>query len=409
MRKVLKIFILIFIVGAILNAPNFIYGQENGDENENSEVKDLNKQIQEKKEEAKKIKERQEKYAQSLKQARAEKISLTNQLAILDNHLAKSELDIEKINTDISIVDLEIKKIEAEIKNIKEETIREKEHLSSIIRLLYKEDQADTLEIILLNNNFSEFLNQVKYIEDINGAIGESIDVLNKNKEESEKKLKAMDEKNKELVKLKEELEGKKVALEDEKESKVFILDQTRFSEKEYQRLIQAARAEQEQAAADISGLEKTVREKISQISDKKLEFNDAGFIWPVSKNTVTALFHDPDYPFRYIFEHPAIDIKAGQGTAIKAAASGYVARAKNAGKGYSYIMLIHGDGMATVYGHVSQIYVQEEEYVIQGQTIGLSGGLPGTSGAGRLTTGPHLHFEIRSNGIPVNPLEYLP
>ena len=439
MRKIVKIFALIFIVSIAFNAHNFtpplwknvqssafvmngyltlaagldttpgkgagfIYSQDSNDE-----VKDLNRQIQLKKEEAKKIKARQEKYAQTLKEKQREKISLIGQLAILDNHLAKSELDIEKVQTDISITDLEIKKIDAEIKEINEQTVEEKDHLASILRLLYKQDQASALEIILLNDNLSEFLNQIKYIEDINGAIGKSLDILKANKEQSEKKLASLDEKNKELNGLKNELEDKKIALEDEQESKGFILEQTRSSEKEYQRLLQLARQEQEQAAADISGLEKTVRDKISRISERKLEFNDAGLTWPVPKNIITAYFHDPDYPFRFIFEHPAIDIKAGQGTQVKAAASGYVARAKDAGKGYSYIMLIHGDGLATVYGHVSKIYVEEEEYVVQGQTIGLSGGLPGTSGAGRLTTGPHLHFEVRLNGIPVNPSEYLP
>lgn len=400
----IKIFALIFIVSVAFSAHNFIYSQDSNDE-----VKDLNRQIQLKKEEANKIKAKQEKYAQTLKQKQTEKISLINQLAILDNHLAKSELDIEKVQTDISITDLEIKKIDAEIKEINKQTAEEKDHLASVLRLLYKQDQASTLEIILLNDNLSEFLNQIKYVEDINGAIGDSLDILKANKAQSEKKLASLDEKNKELNDLKKELENKKTALEDEEESKGFILEQTRSSEKEYQRLLQLARQEQEQAAADISGLEKTVREKISKISEKKLEFNDAGLIWPVSKNIITSYFHDPEYPFRFIFEHPAVDIKAGQGTQIKAAASGYVARAKDAGKGYSYIMIIHGDGLATVYGHVSKIYVAEEEYVVQGQTIGLSGGLPGTSGAGRLTTGPHLHFEVRLNGIPVNPLEYLP
>ena len=114
-------------------------------------------------------------------------------------------------------------------------------------------------------------------------------------------------------------------------------------------------------------------------------------------------------YILYYIFKNPAFDIRPSQGSTLTAAASGYVAIAKNAGKGYSYIMIVHGNGLATVYGHVSKIYVQTDEYVVQGQTIGLTGGMPGTSGAGSLTTGPHLHFEVRLNGVPVDPLDYLP
>jgi murein DD-endopeptidase MepM/ murein hydrolase activator NlpD len=70
--------------------------------------------------------------------------------------------------------------------------------------------------------------------------------------------------------------------------------------------------------------------------------------------------------------------------------------------------MLIHGDNISTVYGHISKPLVSEDDYVVQGQAIALSGGMPGTVGSG-LTTGPHLHFEVRQDGVPVDPLEYLP
>ena len=76
---------------------------------------------------------------------------------------------------------------------------------------------------------------------------------------------------------------------------------------------------------------------------------NTDGLIWPVPSHYITAYFHDPAYPFRYIFEHPAIDIRASQGTNIKAAASGYVARVRwDTSSRYGYVMLIHDNGLST-------------------------------------------------------------
>jgi murein DD-endopeptidase MepM/ murein hydrolase activator NlpD len=224
-----------------------------------------------------------------------------------------------------------------------------------------------------------------------------------------EKQKADMDGKKEELANLKNDLEQNRVAYEQEKLNKNSLLEETNNSERQYQNLL--AQAEQQELAAqnDIASLEKTIKAKLESLNKDKIELNANGLIWPVSKNVITTYFHDPDYPFRYLFEHPAVDIRAAQGTAIKAPADGYVARVKFAGKAYAYIMIIHGDGISTVYGHVSKPLVSEDDYVVQGQTIALSGGMPGTNGAGPLTTGPHLHFEVRQDGVPVDPLEYLP
>lgn len=410
MKKVIKLVIAVFILGFIVNAPVFVFGSEDIDDAAvNAEVKEINAEIKNRRDQMKEIEDKQEAYKQAIKQKQAEKASLNNQMAILENRIAKAELDIESAAVDIDRTNLEIKKVNLEIEDKDKKIVQEKEHIEAVLRLMNKEDGKTALEIILLNDSLTDFINQIKYLEDINKEIGSSIDKLKKYKEELEEENAILAGKKQDLEKLKKELDEKKQALVSEQENKSFVLDQTRSSEKEYQRLLTLAKQEQDQAAAEIVSMEKTVREKIAKMQDKKLEFNDGGLIWPVPKNIITSYFHDPDYPFRYIFEHPAVDIRAGQGTALRAAASGYVARAKDAGKGYSYIMIIHGDGLATVYGHVSAIYVKEDEYVVQGQAIGKSGGLPGTPGAGRLTTGSHLHFEVRLNGIPVNPLEYLP
>ncbi|MBU1778617.1 peptidoglycan DD-metalloendopeptidase family protein [Patescibacteria group bacterium] len=396
-----------FIILLLILMPIFSYAQ-NADPI-NTEIKELNKKIEKSKNKIKDIQAKQQQYSQNISQKQKEKASLNNQLSILDNRLAKTKLDIETVETEINQTNLEIKKVNIEIDDQNEKIQEEKEHISNILKFLYKQNQGSTLEILLLNDSLTDFINQVKYLEDLNGEVVNSLDVLKKYKKELENNKSDLDVKNKEIKNLKQELEEKIVSLDEEQNNKLFILEEVKGSEREYQRLLSRAKQEQEEASAEILNSERAVRAKIAQLSKDELKFNDKGLIWPVPKNVITAYFHDPDYPFRYIFEHPAIDIRAGQGTNLKVAASGYVARTKDAGKGYSYIMIIHGNDLSTVYGHVSKIFVKENEYVVQGQSIGQTGGMPGTSGAGRLTTGPHLHFEVRLNGIPVNPLEYLP
>lgn len=410
-KKIIIIIILfLFLVIAPFKMTKIVLGQGTSLEDVlNQEVEDLNNGIQDKKSQIKNIEDQQKAYEVEIQKKQTEKASLNNQLAILDNRLAKAELDIELVKTEIERVKLEMQKTDLSIESKNQEIANELDQIASILRLIYKRDNVPLLEIILLNNSLADFLSETKYLEDINQNVGESLDNLKKLKRQLEKEKEKLNGQNQDLSKLKADLETKKQQLGSDKDNKIYILAQVSTSEKTYQRLLAQAKKEQEQAAAEIASLEKLVRAKLAQLQGDNLKFNDNGLIWPISKNIITAYFHDPDYPFRYIFEHPAIDIRAAQGTPIRAAATGYVARAKDAGKGYSYIMLIHGDGISTVYGHVSQISTKEDDYVAQGQIIGLTGGLPGTPGAGKLTTGPHLHFEVRQNGIPVDPLSFLP
>ncbi len=406
MDKKIKFIIFILFLPLFFYGRGFALGQAGS---VNGEINDLNQKIQDSKDKIKKIQDQQAAYAKAIQDKQNEGADLENQLSILDNRLAKAELDISSTQIEMERTNLEIDKTDLEISDTNDQIEKQKEQIAAALRLIYKQDDVSTLEILLLNNSLTEFLNQAKYLEDVNKSLEDSLAGLKVNMDDLEKEKQALTDKQKELAGLKQDFEDKKTAYESDKESKNILLEETHDSERQYQDLLARAKREQRAAEADISNMERLVRSKMSQATERKLDQNENGLIWPVPKNTITAYFHDPNYPFRYVFEHPAIDIRARQGTPIKAAASGYVARAKDGGMGYSYIMLVHGDGLSTVYGHVSKILVKEDDYVVQGQIIGLSGGLPGTPGAGPLTTGSHLHFEVRSNGIPVNPLDYLP
>lgn len=410
MRPFRKTSWLILPTAAVLFAVGFFFVQGQEDNATiDREVNKINQEIKARRQKAEEIQKKQEEYAKALTEKQNEKATLVDQLGVLDNRIAATMLEIERLQVEIDETTLEMKKTTIEITNKEEEIRREKDHVGTVLKLLYKRDRANALEVLLLNDSFSEFMNQVKYLEDVNQELSDSLEELKKLHDDLQSKKAALEEKSKKLSSLKKGLDDKRISLESEKEDKRFLVDQTEQSEQQFQKLIAQAKQEQSAAAAEVVQLEQLMREKLSKKQQQKLEQNPSGMIWPVPKNTVTTYFHDPDYPFRYIFEHPAIDVRAKQGTTIRAAASGYIARAKDAGMGYSYIMIVHGNNLATVYGHVSKIMVEEDQYVVQGQPIGLSGGMPGTPGAGKLTTGPHLHFEVRLNGIPVNPLEYLP
>lgn len=417
MQKKIKTISLIGLVLTCLSSSAFYASGQNNDYSYDPEtlsvkreVNQINNDIQDKKNEIKRLQQKQEAYSQAIQEKQQEKASLNNELAILDNRVAKSELDLELAETEIERVKLEVQKTDQEIADKNDQIEKEKSKISDILRVVNKKDNASTLEILLLNNSFSEFMNQVKYLEDMNSGIKQSLDNLKELKRLLDKSKEELDKKNQNLAKLKQDLQTKKDALESEKDSKLTIVSQLSSSEVAYQHLLDQSKKEQQNASADIATMEKRAREKLASLSKNKLVLNDNGLIWPVVKSTITAYFHDPDYPFRSVFEHPAVDIRAAQGSTLRAAASGYVARVKDGGaRGYSYIMLVHANGLSTVYGHVSEADVKEDDYVVQGQVIGKTGGLPGTHGAGPLTTGSHLHFEVRLNGIPVDPLNYLP
>ncbi|MCK5416759.1 peptidoglycan DD-metalloendopeptidase family protein [Candidatus Parcubacteria bacterium] len=410
MKKILKffsLFIVLILISFAIFSDNFVFGQ--GDSVRiNKEVKKINGEIEDRKNAVKRMQRKQQEYSDIIEQKQSEKMDLNSQIAILNNKMAKTELNIEMAEIEIDKTELEIKRTDIKIKDKKKDITREKNHLTNVLKLMNEKDKVTSLEILLMNNSLADFLSQAKYLENVNDSMKKSIDDLNKLKRNLEEEKEKLNEQNKKLDEKRSTLKEKKKQLAIEKENQEYILEQINKSEAEFQRLIINAKKEQENAASEIVNMEKMVREKLAKLENDKLEFNDNGLIWPVPKNVVTTYFHDPDYPFRHIFEHPGIDVRAGQGTPLRAAASGYVARTKDNGMGYSYIMIIHGDGLSTVYGHISKIQIKQDEYVVQGQKIGLTGGMPGTPGAGRLTTGPHLHFETRLNGIPTNPLKYL-
>ncbi|MDD5026671.1 MAG: M23 family metallopeptidase [Candidatus Peribacteraceae bacterium] len=155
--------------------------------------------------------------------------------------------------------------------------------------------------------------------------------------------------------------------------------------------------------------IEKGLREaRPGQYADGIVPFAQT-FAWPAF-GPITAGYLDEGYKRVFGIPHLGMDIGIGQGSPVVSAADGVVFLARDGGgTGYSYVLVGHRGGYATLYGHLSHFSVSTGEDVRTGQLIGLSGGQPGSHGAGPTTTGPHLHFEVIKNGANIDPQGALP
>ncbi len=406
--------IFFLILGVFILCAGFSIAQDeqpNTDlmlEQNNPELEAINQKIEANKISIENLKKAAAEYAQKIEEYKGQSADLKDQLGLLDNQILKVELDAKTLQMQVDKTKLEIQAMEYQISSEQNEIESQKTSLVEFIRQIAQNDQKSYLEILILNNSFSEFFNQINYLESVQADIQKAVDRLQDLKLSLEVRKADKERQMLDLESLKIQLSEKQSKLKDDQLSKEMVLMETKTSQIQFQKMLADSRQKQSQIDDDIKNLQIQLKDKIQKLKNSGTTASNT-LDWPVEGHYITAYFHDPEYPFRYVYEHPAIDIRAKQGSQISAPADGYVARAKDAGLGYSYIILIHDNDLSTVYGHVSAIYVREDSYVKKGDVIGLTGGMPGTKGAGSMTIGPHLHFEVRLNGLPVNPLEYLP
>ena len=356
-----------------------------------------------------------------------EKANTLEKKLILDqkNQLAQEELDV--IQEQIGIIDGKLAAIQQDLEAARENEQVQKERWLARVRAMEETSQADYLQVLFDSTSFSDLLTRVdlvgnvmEYDEDLEQqyiAARENVEALEGQAEtmyaENEARRAELEQKAAQLQAdidaacgLISQIEENSadyesvLAMEAESEAKVasLIMDKEKElkeakAKEEAARLAALAAQQAAQAAAsggyDTSGLVAT---------------GAAWMIWPSYTKLLTSKF-GPRYLslYGYTRPHNGVDVGASYGTAIWAAAGGTVIRAANVGDGYgNCVMINHGNGYTTLYGHMSRIAVVNGQTVSQGQVIGYVGST-GNS------TGPHLHFEIRASATaqPINPMAF--
>jgi murein DD-endopeptidase MepM/ murein hydrolase activator NlpD len=274
------------------------------------------------------------------------------------------------------------------------------ERLNARLIAIYESDQPTTLDVLMSSSSLSDFLERVDYVRDI----GSQDAVITTQVHGAKDRWHAVREKTK-VTKKKVETVTRTIAVrttEVRAEKQRLLISEKGLAAVRGHKKTKLASVQESKAEYlhEVAGLQAASRQVTAQIQSSGSSSYDSspsssGLIWPVSGPVVSG------FGMRWGRMHEGIDIAVGYGTPIHAAASGTVIFSGWMSGYGNFVIIDHGGGMATAYGHQSSIAVGGGQSVSQGQVIGYVG----CTGH---CFGPHLHFEVRINGSAVDPLGYL-
>ena len=207
---------------------------------------------------------------------------------------------------------------------------------------------------------------------------------------------------------IREELEQVRLELDAQKAAREEIKEELDVRRAHWDSVLATAVEEQQEITDFIAAEEERIARELeearrrAELEARLGQITEAGWGLP-SPGAITSWFGPRLHPILgYVRMHNGVDFNCWTGDPIRAATDGIVITAEYYG-GYGYTIIIqHANSISTLYAHLSGFNSQVNDYVVAGEQIGVCG----TTG---LSTGPHLHFEVRQSGVPVNPVPYLP
>lgn len=330
-----------------------------------------------------------------ISQLESNQASAQEQVDAVTELIENLESQIYTVNQKISVQEAEIAGLEAEISRKEAEISEAYDTFKSRVRSMYiAGDITGGLELLLTTDGFEDMLSTMTYIQIMAEHDDRIVNALTEDKEGFQNQKAKVEQKKAEIEEEKLKLSAKKEELDEQKAAADSLLSQ-----------IAADKAELQQEQVKIDKEMKKAREQLDAIIAAKAaqstdEYVGGTWLWPApGYRRITSKFGWRSWSQSY---HKGIDVGAPMGARIVASNGGKVVTSSYDSGGYgNYVIIDHGGGYMTVYGHMKSKSVSVGQKVSRGQTIGLCGS------TGR-STGPHLHFEIRVNGSAQNPMNYL-
>ncbi len=352
------------------------------------ELDDLRKQQEEA---AELIKKHQQEIAGKDKEIK----SLTEQMTGLDRTIEAVEKDLAVLEEELLAAAERVEQVLAELTDARTRLESRTDVFRKRVVEIYQRGDVNYLEVLMDSASMTDFLVRMELLQKIAEHDLKLLDQIEQEKAIIEAKKAQLEEERDKIETAKANAELKKERLAEQQ------LEKSRLSEalKTEKSLIEKALAEEEEAS-------KKLGEKIREIQARMAsdrQFSGDKMLWPTPGYTRITDDYGPRWHpvLKKNSNHTGIDIGAPMGAKIVAADYGQVTFVGYFGAYGNAVMIEHGSGITTLYGHMSAFSVKEGMEVLRGEQIG-------KVGSTGISTGPHLHFEVRKNGDPVNPWNYL-
>lgn len=411
--------ILLLTTGYLLLATNPVYAQ-----NDDERISQLRQQIEQLEKEA-------EQYRGNITSEQAKSKSLQGEISILNNQIKKIQTQISITSKNIDKTGVEIEGLETNIFDTQQKINYKKDTIGRLVLSLYKQDRESLVEILLKNQNLSNFLRQTQHNADINTSLFNLITNLKEERDILEKNKIEMEGKKQELEILNQKQKQQNSSLNQSKMSKGTLLTQTKGQEAQYQKMLAEIERKQTLFFTELKELETKIIQGglyILHVTAENLPKRGTKlFTMPEDGYRITQGYGCTSYarcnrrkaPYGGA-PHNGIDLASGYGSSIKAIGDGeIIANGKNDGWG-NWVAIKHPPyNLVSLYSHMSAFeFLRVGTQVKVGQVIGYEGN------TGHVT-GSHVHLSIYkdfftylkdTNGQlyfnyfegSINPLDYL-
>lgn len=359
----------------------------------------------------------------NLSDIQAQKKEVQKKLDSIRNDLSKAKEQVEliqgqvllteeEINTSQALLDqydLQIAQKESEIHTLEQQEEEQYQEFYRQVRWMEETGGTSYLSILFEASSFSEMLDYAMLITDIMDYSNRIIDQLNATQAQLGAARDDLAVGRADQAEVQQALEAKKAELEDQRAQAQTLLNQIAASESEYAAEAKKLADSEAQINKELKEAEKKYQAQLEALAQQNnVNMTSGDWYWPLpGRYKISSLFGNRADPFTGKRDnHTGTDIPAPSGTPIYAAKTGVVTtvnKNKNASSYGYYCIISHGNGYATLYAHQKQVpIVQEGQTVQKGQVIGYVG----TTGR---STGNHLHFELRVNGVRNDVLRLYP